>query len=296
MSWEETTAAHTIFGQQEVVMRTGFVMEFYGDEALHSVGLDLFDEIHGWIPKEAKLYVLGKNSTEYKELTPRRFNRLRKTLGALASEGQFYAIKDAEGLAVGDYSIELSIAENPPGTLAVALPLSFVQGREDEAFDAFRGLVDRFPFNIATAGYGFNLAWSRDAEMVGEPVQMRTALRHHGLMVRNRIHEGTLHNQLKSAHWLTFIQADLAETLGGLETLGSLEGVSTHPVGHGLLLRAGKAPPVGDINRQALDLGPMKTVNSALQSLRIEEWFQGTTHLAQLDDDDVNGWLSRMDH
>lgn len=276
-------------------MRTGFVMEFYGDDALHSVALDLFDEIRAWIPKDTKLYVLGKNSTEYKELTSRRLNRLRKTLGALATEGQFYAIKDAEGLAVTDYSIELSIAENPPGTLAVALPLSFVQGREDEAFETFRSLVDRYPFNIATAGYGFNMAWSRDAEMVGEPVQMRTALRHHGLMVRNRIHEGMLHNQLKTAHWLTFVHTDLVDTIGGAEVLDGLEGVSIHAVAHGLLLRAGNAPAVGDINRQAPDLGPMKAVSAALKPLRIEEWFQGTTHLCQLDDDDVQGWLSRMD-
>ncbi len=276
-------------------MRTGFVMEFYGDDALHAVALDLFDEIHAWIPKDTKLYVLGKNSTEYKELTSRRLNRLRKTLGALATEGQFYAIKDAEGLAVRDYSLELSIAEDPPGTLAVGLPLSFVQGREDEAFETFRSLVDRYPFHIATAGYGFNMAWSRDAEMVGEPVQMRTALRHHGLMVRNRVHEGMLHNQLKSVHWLTFLQTDLAETVGGAEVLGGLQGVSTHPVAHGLLLRAGNAPAVGDINRQAPDLGPMKAVNAALKPLRIAEWFKGTTHLCRLDDEDVQGWLSRMD-
>ena len=189
----------------------------------------------------------------------------------MTTEGQFYAIKDAEGFNVGSYSIELNLSDAAPTRVMVALPLSFVEGREQAAHDTFEALVSTFPFHVATAGYGFNLEWAREGEMAGEPAEIRAGLRFHGLMIRNRMQESFLSKQLKSAHWLTFVQHAIVEELGGKATFDDLEGVDAADVANGVLLRAGNAPPVGDINRQAPDLGPMKAVNDALRPIRIVE-------------------------
>ncbi len=296
MSWETTTATFTILGRDQTVLRAGFIIEIYGDERLKDVGLELFEELHGWIPEDRKLFMLGKRSQEYKELTPRRLSRLRKTLGALATEGQFYAVKDGEGFEVGEYGIELSISDSMPTRVFVNLPLSFVREREDEAFESFRALVDRFPVVCATAGYGFNLEWARAGEQKGQPVEIRKGLRYHGLNLRNRAQEMRLGKKLKSVHWLTFIDDERVEESGAehrFEAIG--DGVEVHRVDGGVVLRAGAAPPIGDINHKAPDLAPMKAVNDALQSIRIDAWDPATLSLFAIDTDDANSWVTRMD-
>lgn len=296
MTWETTTATLTLLGRDHTVLRTGFTLELYGDDQLQGVGLELFDELHSWIPENRPLFMLGKRSKEYKELTSGRLKRLRKTLGALATEGQFYAVKDADGLSVDAYGIELSISEAMPTRVFVNLPLSFVQGRENEAFESFRALVDRFPFVCATAGYGFNLEWSRGGEQKGQPVEIRKALRYHGLNLRNRVQEMWLGKNLKSVHWLTFVDNERLEASGAesrIDTLG--DEVEAHRVTGGILLRAGAAPPVGDINHKAPDLGPMKAVNDAFKSIRIDAWDPATLNLFNIDADDANSWITRMD-
>lgn len=295
MSWETTTATFRILGRDETVLRPAFTMEFYSGDELLPVGLDFFEKLYALVPEGTPLHVLGKNGVEYKPLTPRRLSRLRKTLGALTTEGQFYAIKDAEGFNVDGHSIELNLSDSAPTRVAVALPLSFVQGREQRAFETFKEVVDTFPLHVATAGYGFNLEWAREGEMKGEPVEIRAGLRFHGLMIRNRMQESFLSRQLKSAHWLTFLQAGIVEDLGGESTFDGLNGVDVVHGPHGVLFRAGDAPPVGDVNRQAPDLAPMKAVNDVLRPIRISEWASGCGTLYQLDDDDANGWLTRMD-
>lgn len=270
-------------------------MEFYGGDELLAHGLSLFEKVYGLVPDETPLHVLGKNGVEYKPLTPRRLNLLRKAMGALTTEGQFYAIKDAAGFNVGSYSIELHLSEWAPTRVMVALPLKFVQGREQDAYDAFEDFVDTFPFYVATAGYGFNLEWAREGEMAGEPIEIRAGLRFHGLMIRNRMQESFLRKQLKSAHWLTFVHDTIVEDLGGKATFEGLEGVDMADVAHGVLLRAGHAPPVGDIESRASDLAPMKAVNDALRAIRIAEWTAGCGSLYRLDEDDANAWLTRMD-
>lgn len=296
MSWETTTATFKILGREQTVLRAGFVMEFYGDERLRDVGLALFDTLHRWVPTDRPLFMLGKQGREYKELTSRRLTRLRKTLAALPSEGQFYSVKDAEGLSVHEYGIELAISDAMPARVFVNLPLSFVVEREDEAFQSFHDLLDEFPFTCATAGYGFNLEWARAAEQKGQSVAIRTALRYHGLNIRNRAQEMRLGTSLKTAHWLTFVDDQRLDDSGARDRVDGLaDDVTAHPVGGGVLLRAGKSPPVGDINRKAPDIAPMKAVNDALRPIRIAAWDPATISLFGMDADDANAWVTRMD-
>ena len=295
MTWETTTATFRILGRDETVLRPAFTMEFYGGDELLSHGPRLFEKLHGLVPEGTPLHVIGKKGVEYKPLTPRRLSRLRKTMETLATDGQFYAIKDAEGFEVGGYSIELHLSEWASSRVMVALPLSFVQGREQAAYEVFEDFVATFPFHVATAGYGFHLEWAREGEMAGEPVEIRAGLRFHGLMMRNRMQESFLRKQLKSAHWLTFVHDTIAADLGGSATFEGLDGVDTTAVSHGVLLRAGEAPPVGDTESHAPDLAPMKAVNDALRAIRIVEWTEGCNTLYRLDAQAANGWLTRMD-
>lgn len=297
MTWTATTATFTVLGRNHTVLTPAFVIELYCDEAIHPHGRVLFDAIWQRFPTEKKYYVIGKNGTRYKDLTPRVLTRLRRTLENLATEGQFYFIKDAPGFAVDEYTLELRSGEQPPGMVHIGMPLSFVDTDPDAAVEFFRGLVDEFPFINGTAGYGFNFEWSREGEMKSMPVEIRAGRRFLGLNVRNRTQEGMLYRQFKTAHWLTFISTALLEELGGTATLETVldDQVEQIPVKHGIVLRAGKTPPIGDVNRQAPDIEPLRKVNQLIRPLRIDEWYSGGMNLFAIDPDDANAWITRLD-
>lgn len=297
MTWTEISATYTELGNTVTVLRPAFALEFYGDEALIPHGRTLFEKFWDLFPDETTFYCINKRGNEYKELKPRSVSRLLKTLERLGQEAQFYMLKDAPDFHVEQYSAELSMG-GMFQRLYVGLPLSFLEERgADGAAAFFTEIVDEFPFLNATAGLGFHSVWARECEQEAMPVNIRAARRYWGLMVRNRGDEERRYQPFKSAHWLTYIGPSLLEELGGLDAAKEAAGdeVGVVEAGGGVVVRAGDEPPIGDINRKAPDIEPMRRVNAFIRPKRISEWSKHYSNLFFTDIDECNEWLTRLD-
>jgi hypothetical protein len=131
------------------------------------------------------------------------------------------------------------------------------------------------------------------------PVNFQLAKRFHGVLIRDRNQENILVKKLKSAGWLTYLNRELVEKVGGAEALTSAVGpaVTVSPLGDGLLLRTGPTPPVGDVNRQDKDVEPLAAVNRAIKQIRIQRWLSTNLFNADLSQtrEPADAWLARFD-
>lgn len=78
-------------------------------------------------------------------------------------------------------------------------------------------------------------------------------MRCHGLDIAITVAEiNRLGDRCRGARWLTMLSNKLVDELGGsAELAGKLaKGVTVVPCKHGVLMRAGKTPEIGDVNRQ----------------------------------------------
>jgi len=298
MSWTDTVATHTEGGVTATVLRPGFVVELYGDARVLPAGRAIFEQIWALFPKQTPFFCINKRGREYKQLTPTSLNRLLRTLDRLGDEGQFYMLKDAPDFHIDGYSAELGMG-GLGTSVQFGLPTAWVdEVGPDAAVEMFRSFVDPYPFVVGTAGYGFQLTWGRECEMKGMPVNIKTALRFHGLNVRNRGQEQRmdLAGQLKTAHWLTFLGPGPLAKLGGESAAQAIgPDVTVVPAGGGVILRAGPRPPEGDVNRQAPDIEPMRKVNDFIRPIRIDAWDRATSNLFDIEPDDADAWCTRLD-
>ncbi|HEX6750881.1 MAG TPA: type VI immunity family protein [Longimicrobium sp.] len=300
MSWTDVWAEYAELGRSWTVLRPAVAMEFYGEGArLAAHGESILDRFLGLLPEGTQLYQLGNNSREYRKVDAPSLRRIRKTLAELEQRGRFYMIKDAPEFDVGGYSLELHLGSKHAtinDRVHIALPLEFAdEHRISGTIELFRELVTDVPFWGAVAGYGFDLPWGRECEMVAMPAMLRAALRFHGLLVRHRTQEDYAVKKLKSAGWLTFLDAELLGLVGGQDALeAAVDGlVEISPLRGGVLLKAGDRPPVGDVNRQEADVRPLAAVNRAISEIRLQRWF--SHNLFSVPAETSNDWLSRFD-
>jgi hypothetical protein len=92
--------------------------------------------------------------------------------------------------------------------------------------------------------------------------------------------------------WLTLLGDSVVEKLGGERAIrsGVSSAVTVRRIGGGLFLLAGDLPPVGDVNRRAPDLGPVKEVARVTRPARVSKrvLFYGS-------EDFRTNWVNRFD-
>jgi hypothetical protein len=177
----------------------------------------------------------------------------------------------------------------------MALPAGYPAAAGAEAAAAaFVRLVGEVAFRHASAGYGFNMVWGREWEQEAMPRVMAAGRRYLALDVRDRGLEQQLLDQVKGPAWLTYLGPDLLERVGGKKAVDALpKEVGRVTVGEGMVFRAGKEPPVGDVNRRARDLGPLRAVARLLRPVRVEAW--DMADFFEIDEDEANAWFERLD-
>ncbi|BEP63768.1 hypothetical protein GmRootV213_43220 [Variovorax sp. V213] len=142
----------------------------------------------------------------------------------------------------------------PRFVLRMALPAVWGDHPEDVIALAQDALAD-FPLSSGYAGY--SLLWDDLDPLVDREVlqwSVPLMLRYPGLGYGDamRMSNGVQHG-VAAVNWLTFLGVEAAAALGGLATLerSAPVGVSALALGKaGVILRAGDAPQIGDVNRQ----------------------------------------------
>ncbi len=300
MKWTDTKVICTESGKSFLVAKPAFVIALYGDSSLNPYGVHILDKWMELLHNESSLFYLAKRSHHFKHVTPRIISNIRKALNNLEQEGQFYMLKDAAEFAVGQYSIELNMGiqagSGSANRVHISLPVDYpnLTGL-DKTIELFQYFVDSFPVRHATAGYGFDLVWGREWEMEALPVIIRAARRYLALDVRHRLTESSLLDCLKGPGWLTYLHSDLLEKTGGLQASGKEfeETIRTISCSQGVIMQAGVSPPLGDVNRHAKDINPLRLVSHFLKPLQIDKWL--ATNLFDANEFDANEWFSRLD-
>lgn len=81
-----------------------------------------------------------------------------------------------------------------------------------------------------------------------------------------------MRGKVPPAHWIQLLDLVTVERLGGENRLKqALQGCEIHDLSQGLLVRGAKYPPVGDVNRLALDIGLLPAVAKVLAPVRYDE-------------------------
>ena len=126
------------------------------------------------------------------------------------------------------------------------------------------------PFETGQFGYCFNQlqrTWTSEAdEFIG-----RMAMRFRGFDILEPQMAREARGLVPNCSWLTLLGDGVVEKLGGERAIHSAvsPAVTLRRIRGGLLLVAGELPPVGDVNRRALDLGPVKEVARVTKPARV---------------------------
>ncbi|MET3442196.1 hypothetical protein ABIC94_002980 [Variovorax paradoxus] len=142
----------------------------------------------------------------------------------------------------------------PCFVLRIALPIEWGD-HPDQVIALAQDALAEFPLSSGYAGY--SLLWEDSDSLVDREVlqwSVPLMLRYPGLGYGGavRMSNGAQHG-VAAVNWLTFLGAEAAAALGGLAALerSAPVGVSALALGKaGVILRAGDAPQIGDVNRQ----------------------------------------------
>ncbi|MBK9259438.1 MAG: DUF3396 domain-containing protein [Polyangiaceae bacterium] len=152
-------------------------------------------------------------------------------------------------------------------------------------------VAELYPFETGQLGYSFNQlqrTWTTEADdFVG-----KVAMRFLGFDILEPDLARVARGKVPNCSWLNFLGDRIVMKLGGesLVRAAVSDAVTVRRIAGGLMLVAGQLPPVGDVNRHALDLGPVREVARLTRPLRPEKkvLFYGTEEFR-------NGWVHRFD-
>ena len=280
------------------------------------------DEIHGWIgdqlhwSSDSTFQVLSGYRRDDLDYIPGYVRCLAITPAAGANPQEQFVLNAFHGATYGDYSVVLSggdmsgdrgpvspftarfstIMRQPeeggdPFTMAmlrVTVPLSWPVG---DFMERVMRLASHLRVCWGVAGHGY-AAWEVERPEAREAIYAH-ARRHVGFDVG--IYAAWLeewHAQMRTVGWLTFVGGALREQLDAagarLESHGDVE---VRQVGPNLMLRAGRYPQTGDINR--LDVpAAYRAVDSMLRPIRAAD---GHDFRHPWNEDTTTAWLERFE-
>ena len=197
---------------------------------------------------------------------------------------------------VGPWGFDYWLLEHEPNQFAgyFQVNLPFELGRDEpERLAALVGaLADVLPFRSGHAGFGLQLDEGDDSDERDQWARGWCG-RNLGVSARDLIGSvGGVTQGIRNVSWITLVDEQLLSRLGSVEDVQKQLGseVVLEQRRFGVMIRAGHAPVLGDVNRQE-DLSLYKRVDAVLRPIRIETHppFPGFT------DEDTNDWLARLD-
>ena len=134
-----------------------------------------------------------------------------------------------------------------------------------------RGFAADLPYSSGYASPALSFIAESKLPAAGKVI-VPAAFRHPGYDVHdNQDTRGFIGGRVIGARWLTFLGPELVKQLGGKKALAAaLPGVTVVPAGHGVMLRAGTEPELGDSNRR-IDTPLLRSVARMLEPVTFFE-------------------------
>jgi TseV toxin immunity protein TsiV len=243
-----------------LIVRDSMVAAFFTKRPYPELAKAYGDVFELWLdqtPDDAKRWaIIGPHGDEYKpfkELARARaeFNTARaktRNICALKIGGPQRLNPDYKFTFVG----VRDLAKNRANMLEIRSPTSEVEGTNvDRYVESVHRVAQRLPFDSGYASpalthgaQGHQAAFAKEAR--------KWAFRHPGFDMPNN--EGTaagIAQKLRGAYWLTFLGPWALEQVGGQSALRKAlpEDVQMQSAGVGVMLRVGKHPELGDVNK-----------------------------------------------
>ena len=216
-------------------------------------------------------------------------------------QSQFYELHLDPGVEPGPgYSIHLKatgftepdLYPAETNLLTLEFPPDILDKKGTQPFIDFLVVcANRHKFHFAIAGYAFQHSVMT---LVGEAQReiAKLALRYVGFDISYHHIRDELRGHVHNVGWLNFLGSSLGKKLGGAAKLQAQvpRGGSFTELKHGVLIAVSDTPPVGDLDKKALDIQPLKDFAAVVKPVRIEVDYLGSD-----DDDFAKRWLSRLD-
>jgi hypothetical protein len=289
-------------GNTYIVVRPGMSLAMYYGAPLHEMTHAIEKMVHAYlrfIPEGAITALCGRDSWDTFSIA-----RLQRKLKKLQSPSIDYSSIDlGSGPLLGSEGPygwhlnggNLSSPDVYPNNSNVCYhqfpPDLLDRVGEQQLVDWVVSIAELHPFETGQFGYSFNQlqrTWTTEAEeFVGG-----MAMRFRGFDILEPDLARQARGLVPNCSWLNLLGERVVEKLGGESVIRSSlsSEVQVRRISGGLLLRAGGLPPVGDTNRQALDLAPVREVARLTKPLRVAKrvFLYGTEEFR-------NDWLNRFD-
>jgi hypothetical protein len=286
-------------GENFVVARPSLVVGLIGGQELVSSATRILDTWLDMRASDLPLYVLGSNSRTFRALTNKSLLKLRSSL---VDDGsiKYCMIKDAPQFDIGTCSLQFIFdfdsASNKQATVALSFPPSFGEVPYcDSTAEAVLNLLHAVRPRQAYSSLGFSLVFGREYESVALPRIFAYGRRYVGFDLPERFTEIRVGNFLKSAYWITGASLDILQA-HGLEAApkaASDAGIDVRQSDGFVTYRAGRCPPVGDINRKAPDAFAVRSLHTMLRPALLRHW--ASTNVFGLEVENIDSWFSRFD-
>ena len=289
-------------GETYVVVRPGLGLAMYYGVPLHTMvsAVERMLEVYlQWVPKGSITAMCGPST--WSPFSSARLKRRVKLLGSpevdytnidlasgpqLASEGPYGWHLSGGNLANSEIrpnNTNVCFHEFPPDELERA--------GVEAMIDWVVRVAEIHPFETGQFGYSFNQlqrTWTSEADAHVAALAMR--FRGFDILEPKLAREAR--GRVPNCSWLNLLGDGVVAALGGEDALRTVlsSAVEVRRIAGGLLLRAGERPPIGDTNRRALDLDPVREVAQLTRPLRI------TKQLLFYGAEEFNrGWVHRFD-
>jgi hypothetical protein len=289
-------------GKTYVVVRPGLALAMYYGRPLHDIAPSIERMVQSYldvIPK-GSITALGgtqgwgaftsaRLQRQLKQLQSKAIDYTNIDLGSgslLASEGPYGWHLDGGNLS------NVEIRPNNANVCLHEFPHDEIERvGQEHIVDWVVSVAEIAPFDTGQFGYSFNQlqrTWTTEAdEFVG-----RIAMRFRGFDILDPDLAREARGLVPNCSWLNLLGDEVAEKLGGEGAIRSRvsPAITVRRIRGGLLLIAGDRPPIGDTNRRALDLGPVKEVARLTKPIRVAKrvLFYGS-------DDFRHAWVNRLD-
>jgi len=255
------------FETGKIFLREGVIVAFFLPTPMDKVAepiLDVFEEYLKMIPSDVLRWAsIGASSEEWKPINKTTFQRCRAQLKPEAvAKRRLTAFELADGDMAGDaprYGI-IVIGHpyeprfpNKKTLVQMYFPIDVVSEQEVEHFvENVCKLAVSLPYISGYASPAL-LCAGFNSFSVGKEIRAITRI-HPGYDVQdNPVGRRTINSKVRGARWLNFIGPEIADRLGGVKALRkALRSPITidEEIGHGVMIRAGKQPELGNMTRR----------------------------------------------
>ncbi len=175
--------------------------------------------------------------------------------------------------------------------LYLEFPDDFLEETSIEKFIEFvRSVAAVAPFDSGFCGYAFKHLFMSLLDEAFEFIGQK-AMRYIGFDISSDGFQLHGRHHVCNVAWLTLFGKEIVQALGGTKAISAaLPDAKIVKIGSGVLVIASERPIVGDVNRGAPDVAPLRALAKLTEKLRPE-----VGNLGPDEDDFVDRWMGRFD-